>query len=163
MKGSAIRCRTNWLVQYDGELAIGKRGLYGCTQMLAWFEFRQKREIGDVTLPRLRRRDRLQLLEAAPRKRPCGVFHAFIKNGGRQGRICLSRPEVLATEGRAYLGLVNTYIFAPGLLREKCAGKARGAEHSRLWPFVAHRLQRPTLPCGSCLALVNPSPPRAAK
>jgi hypothetical protein len=51
VQGSAIRCRTNWLVQYDCELAIGKRRLYGCAQMLAWFEFRQKREIGDVTLP----------------------------------------------------------------------------------------------------------------
>ena len=65
------------------------------------------------------------------------------------------------------LGPVNTY-FALALLREKCAGKARSAGHSRPMaklcnaapaffratqrdgtdfdqPFVAHRLQRPTL------------------
>jgi len=72
------------------------------------------------------------------------------------------------------LGPVNTY-FALALLREKCARReAQGI--AGLWPsfatqhphfsratqrdgtdfdqpFVAHRLQRPILPRGSCLAL----------
>jgi len=73
------------------------------------------------------------------------------------------------------LGPVNTY-FAPALLHKKCASKVRSARCNRLWPsfatqhpaffarnqrnrtdfdqpFVAHRLQRPALPRGSCLAL----------
>ena len=81
-------------------------------------------------------RDRIALLGIVDQATTCVVRLVIIP--------ILSATRSAEDLFRGSLGPVNTY-FAPGLLREKCAVKARGAEHSRPWPFVAHRLQRPTL------------------